>query len=65
MIVGGGVRPEPNIIDDISIDDQTLLSYKYSDNYDDEYTEPITYNMRKTINKHDISGTGNWEGEVE
>lgn len=62
---GGGIRPEPNIIDDISIDDQTLLSYKYSDNYDDEYTEPITYNMRKTINKHDISGTGNWEGEVE
>ena len=61
---GGGVQ-QPQIIDEVTVDDQTLISYKNSSDYDDDYlTEPASAVYKQINNIYDDDHY-KWEGEVE
>lgn len=62
---GGGVQPQPNIIDTISIDNQTQLGHKFE--YDDESYQTMNGLFKNVLPDEDPNGSGRvnvWEGEL-
>lgn len=65
IISGGGVQPQPNIIDTISIDNQTQLGHKFE--YDDESYQTMNGLFKNVLPDGDPNGSGRvnvWEGEL-
>ena len=62
---GGGVQPQPEIIDTVSIDDQTQLGHKFE--YDDESYQTMNGLFKNVLPDEDPNGSGRvnvWEGEL-